>query len=241
MDFLKAIGLRREKSPLTLRVGEIFRNQIGRIRSRKGDGFELIDFDGNTAAYREIQTTANRHKINKVSIQRDNIAHLCATLSRAGLHPRSVLCHGTRNAAEQKFFREQLPDAEIIGTEISDTATQFPMTVEWDFHEQKPEWVGRFDVVFSNSWDHTYDPDKLFPTWLTQVAPEGALVVEWSKVHGQRGATPVDPFRATLESLLELLTKHAGPDFSEPTILSDLPRKEFGEVHAILRRRAPRS
>lgn len=112
--------------------------------------------------------------------------HLIASLAKAGLRPKSVLCHVTRNGAEQQFFRERLPKAEIIGTEISDTATQFPMAIQWDFHEVRLEWRSAFVLVFSNSWDHTYDPDKLFPTWLSCVAGNGALVLEWSTIYLER-------------------------------------------------------
>ena len=74
--------------------------------------------------------------------------------------------------------------ADVLGTEISETATQFPMTIQWDFHEVKPEWLSAFDIVFSNSWDHSYDPRLAFSRWLSCVAKGGALVLEWSKVHG---------------------------------------------------------
>ena len=53
----------------------------------------------------------------------------------------TVLCHGTRNGAEQRYFKDHWKNAEVLGTEISDTATQFPMTVEWDMQKQ-PEIMG---------------------------------------------------------------------------------------------------
>jgi hypothetical protein len=232
MNFLKILGLR--SSSLSDRALNTYRRKVGRLRSATGPGFELIDYGGNHSAYREIQTAANRHKIEKVSVRRENLARLVEHMRETGPSISRVLCHGTRNGAEQRFFREILPDAEIVGTEISDTATQFPMTVEWDFHEQRPEWIGAFDLVFSNSWDHTYDPDKLFPVWLAQVASGGALALEWSSVH-EAGATPIDPFRSSLENLAALLRKRGGSTFSEPAILDNLPYRSFETTHLVTR------
>ncbi|MEJ0015745.1 MAG: hypothetical protein WDN25_04115 [Acetobacteraceae bacterium] len=50
----------------------------------------------------------------------------------------------------------------MLGTEISDTATQSSTTIQWDFHEVKPEWLNSVDFIYSVSWDHRYDPVKLF-------------------------------------------------------------------------------
>ena len=58
------------------------------------------------------------------------------------------ICHGTRNGKEQKFFKRNL-NINVIGTEISSTATQFPDTIQWDFHRVKDEWVNNVDFIFS--------------------------------------------------------------------------------------------
>jgi hypothetical protein len=55
---------------------------------------------------------------------------------------KTVLCHGTRNGKEQKMFLNKYPNAEIVGTEISHTAKDFPMTVQWDFHDIKDAHTG---------------------------------------------------------------------------------------------------
>ena len=52
------------------------------------------------------------------------------------------------NAIEQEWFRKYL-DIDVIGTEISDTASEFPNTIEWDFHETKPEWLNSVDFIYS--------------------------------------------------------------------------------------------
>jgi hypothetical protein len=236
---MKFLRFFRRKKTFEREASELYRQNLGELRVEHGEGFDLVRFGGDMETYRQVQTLANKAKIDWRSVAPGEIAYLCRTLSDAGVKLGAVLCHGTRNAAEQTFFRAQLPNAEIIGTEISDTASQFPMTIQWDFHETKPEWRGHFDLVFSNSWDHTYDPHKLFPAWLSCIAPNGALVLEWSTIHGKTTADVVDPFRASLDGLTGLLKQHIqGLDFAAPIVASDLPNNTRGKCYVIVRRKA---
>lgn len=223
MNILRKLGLigpkKHDRETL-----EIYNERIGSARVTERNGVKVVDYrkaDGSFdyEAYKAVQTAANKAKIDWRSVQPENIAFLCHALTERGVKIRKVLCHGTRNGAEQKFFHEAT-GAEVLGTEISDTATQFPMTIQWDFHEVKPEWQGAFDVIFSNSWDHSYDPKLALSRWLTCVAKGGALALEWSNVHGKTEASPIDPFRSSLPelvSLLETLVANAG--FSKPEVI----------------------
>ena len=105
--------------------------------------YEYKDYD----EYVSEQNRANALKIKHVWVDRSTISQIAETVDEAS----AIICHGTRNAAEQRYLKEYYPTAEIIGTEISDTADQFEMTVQHDFHEQKDEWVGKFDILYSNS------------------------------------------------------------------------------------------
>lgn len=217
----------------------VFKERIGKIVVDQGEGYEVVRYQGSegfdATAYKEVQTAANKAKINWVSVQKANIEYLCACLKGRGVTIRNVLCHGTRNGTEQRFFREAT-GAEILGTEISDTAMQFPMTIQWDFHEVKPEWVGAYDVVFSNSWDHSHSPKKLFPAWFSCVREGGALVVEWFTIHEETKASPIDPFRAKLSALLAILQELKPRDFQSPEIIEDLPERGKGKVFIVTKR-----
>jgi SAM-dependent methyltransferase len=146
-------------------------------------------------AYVEEQTKGNKRKIHKVWAQPDNIALLVRRfLDRflAAHNPSQplptsflVLCHGTRNGAEQGYFREAFKqcgfDAQVLGTEISETATQFPDTIQHDFHEPLPLSVPQtYHIVYTNSLDHAYDGAKAVNAWLDQLKPNGTLVIEHS-------------------------------------------------------------
>lgn len=206
--FLRLFG--RKKAAFEQQAEDLCRQRIGESEVKHGQGFDLFQFKGDLATYKAIQTLGNKAKLDWRSVQPENINWLCDELTKRGVKLERILCHGTRNGSEQAFFKQARPAADVLGTEISDTATRFPMTIEWDFHEVKPEWIGVHDLVFSNSWDHTYDPNKLFPAWVSCVKPGGALVLEWSAKHAETKADAIDPFRADRDALCLIVGQYAG-------------------------------
>lgn len=157
--------------------------------------YKYENYDDYVAA----QTEANVKKLQVVWVTRSTIESIQSRQPFAG----TILCHGTRNAAEQKMFKEKYPHAEIVGTEISHTANQFPMTVQLDFHEQKDDWVNKFDIVYSNAFDHSYDPVKCMTTWRDQLSANGVLYIEAMLGYENRSKRS-DPLEISEEELLEL-------------------------------------
>jgi SAM-dependent methyltransferase len=174
--------------------------------------------------YKKIQQDANIRKLNTQWAQQENITYLAEFLKRS-LAPdlQFGLCHGTRQGNEQKWFREAL-GCEVLGTEISETATQFANTIEWDFHNVKPEWVGAVDFIYSNSLDHSYNPVLAVESWVSCLRPGGMLLLEHSDRHQPEGATKVDPFGITLAELVLFITRLGAGSFWVQRILEDLPR-----------------
>ena len=152
--------------------------------------------------YKEVQTVGNKAKIGLQHVQEGHIKALSAYLNDAYGDVDFGLCHGTRRGLEQTWFRDHLNGKpEVIGTEISDTATEFPHTVQWDFHDENPEWEGKADFVYSNSWDHSFDPRRAFRTWAGMLKPGGMLILDHCKGHEPKGANALDPFGATYDAL----------------------------------------
>jgi len=149
-------------------------------------------------AYRQVQIAGNHRKLRNQWASEDQISMLAQHITYRIGAPRSGLCHGTRRGAEQVWFRKHLPDCEVIGTEISDTAEQFPHTIQWDFHDVKNEWVGAMDFIYSNSFDHTYDPEKCLDAWMSCIRPGGLCILEHSDDHEMSSVCALDPFGATL-------------------------------------------
>jgi hypothetical protein len=158
-----------------------------------------VDKDGSFdyEKYRTIQEDGNKRKLNEVWVIEKNIAFLSHYIKSLVPSPLFGICHGTRRGKEQEWFRKYV-GCEVIGTEISDTAGAFPHTIQWDFHDVKPEWVDSVDFIYSNSLDHSYDPEKCLNAWMSCVSRRGLCIIEHSSLHEPRGADELDSFGADL-------------------------------------------
>ena len=145
-------------------------------------GYRLVNYKNSQGqydieAYRQEQERGNRKKIERIWTNEGNLVFMSQWLKDHGVDPKFIVCHGTRNGFEQKIF-SRFFGCEVIGTEISPTASQFPMTVQADFHEVRSDWDGRADFVYSNSLDHAYDPAKALRAWARSVRNGGFILLE---------------------------------------------------------------
>jgi hypothetical protein len=196
------------------------------------DDYFLYNYAGkdgefNYSEYVRIQTEGNRKKINNVWADRETIGFIADYISKNIPDARRGLCHGTRNGAELGWFREKL-GIEVMGTDISDTATQFPNTIQWDFHESNPDWVSAFDFVYTNSHDHAFDPAKAVTTWTEQLAPGGALFIEHTLEHSEEGTNKLDPFGVNPKVFPYLVLTWARGGFAVTEMLEPPHRKPNG-------------
>jgi hypothetical protein len=173
--------------------------------------------------YKTLQQNANKDNIEKVWAQEPNIEYLAHYIKKVIGQPKFGICHGTRRGVEQAWFRKHL-NCEVIGTEISETASQFPNTIQWDFHDVKPEWRDAVDFIYSNSFDHSYDPEKCLNAWMSCVRPGGLCFIEHSSLHAQEGATEVDPFGAEIVAMPYLILTWAKGKYSIRDLL-DAPSR----------------
>lgn len=157
--------------------------------------------------YKKNQIIKNKQKINNKWIREENVVDIKKYCDSVNLEPSNIICHGTRNGAEIKFFQKYFPNSKTIGTEISDTAKNYPDTIEWDFHDIKPDWIGKFDIVFTNSWDHSYDLDKAVTTWMQQLSDKGILVLDWSSFSTSKPFDKADCCGCSLEDLKAFLSE----------------------------------
>ncbi len=172
-------------------------------------------------SYRQAQTEGNKQKLGNVWAQEENIAFLAQYIEKRLGPVKFGLCHGTRQGMEQAWFRKYLK-CDVLGTEISDTAERFQNTIQWDFHEVKPEWIGAVDFIYSNSFDHSYDPEKCLQAWMSCVREGGICIIEHSEGHEQ--ATELDPFGADIEIMPYLVLTWGKGGFCVSEIL-DAPAK----------------
>lgn len=205
---------------------------------RGGDQYVLYDYKNENGGvdyerYKSEQVLANKKKIGRSYANEQNIAFISNQLMMRMTDISFGICHGTRQGLDQKWFKEFL-SCDVFGTEISDTAEQFADTIEWDFHDVKDEWIGKFDFIYSNSLDHSYKPDVCLRSWISCLRPGGVCVIEHSQHHGIWAASPRDPFGAELLQMPYLIARWGQGSFAVREIL-DLPAPAEGvDYHAVL-------
>jgi hypothetical protein len=102
-----------------------------------------------------------------------------------------------RNGWEVNYLRDGLPKTDVVGTDISDYASQFPHVIQWDFHKTKPEWENKIDFIYSNSLDHSYNPSLALTKWLSCLNKDGLCFIHWAPAHGEDHMDQADCFGAS--------------------------------------------
>lgn len=215
------------------------RNKIKSIFNKE-QKFKLYSYqrpDGtfDYQKYKDIQEAGNKRKIDSSWVTEDEIRFLSKYLNSKINSPTFGICHGTRQGLEQKWFSENLNGINVIGTEISETAKDFPNTVQWDFHDENPDWIGKVDFVYSNSFDHSYDPEKALNSWMKTLKPGGICIIEHTQYHEPNAVNELDPFGATLDIMPYLILTWSKNTYSVREIItSPNNKKEFGNARYLI-------
>ena len=176
--------------------------------------------------YRQKQIDANVRKLDRIWVDKNSLTKVIEYLHKdLKIIPSFILCHGTRKGDEQQYFLDYFANeninVDVLGTEISHTAKDFPNTIEWDFHEVKDEWLRNTDIIYSNSFDHSIFPTKCLDTWMSCLKKDGVCVIEYKSCE-------TDPFGATYDEYVDMIQ-------SEYEIVKVIHNKGMKDsAHAIL-------
>ena len=186
----------------------------------------------NYDEYKDTQIFFNKQKINKVWAD-ENTLKIVSNFLKENIKSEKIkgLCHGSRNGFEQKCFINEIPNAEVIGTDISETANDYDNSIVHDFHDEKKEWIENFDFVYSNSLDQSYDPEKALNTWINQVRKDRYVIIEHSDQHGVISSGKMDPFGVEANFFPYLLTEWFGHKISLKIIKSIKKNKNDAPVY----------
>lgn len=156
--------------------------------------------------YKKNQIEANKRKINNSYVDKNSIKYIIDYYIKTySTKPNRILCHGTRRGLEQVYFKNFLGDnIDILGTEISNNASEYEDTIEWDFHNVKPSWINYYDIIYSNSFDHSYKPKECLDTWMTCLNEKGVCVIEYSPICDTI-LNGVDCFSGSLEDYKKMI------------------------------------
>ena len=209
---------------------------------------EFVNKDGefDYDHYKKTQEIVNRRKITFAGPSKDRLAGIAKHAQQNIPDLKFALCHGTRRGHEQRDFNEILK-ISVLGTEISPTATEFPNTIEWDFHETKEEWINSVCFIYSNSIDHSYDPIFCLSQWMKCIKPEGKIYLQynvdqhpdtfmgsrWSASGGIRPDEefPADAFQGSFKAYTEIVNTAGNGEW-------EVIKGNFGNCpHLIVQRR----
>ena len=207
-----------------------FGYRISKINTT-GELFKIHKYK-NYDEYKDTQIFFNKQKINKVWAD-ENTLKIISNFLKENIKSEKIkgLCHGSRNGFEQKCFINEIPNAEVIGTDISETANDYDNSIVHDFHDEKKEWIENFDFVYSNSLDQSYDPEKALNTWINQVKKDRYVIIEHSDQHGVISSGKMDPFGVEANFFPYLLTEWFGHKISLKIIKSIKKNKNDAPVY----------
>ena len=141
---------------------------------------EAGTFFESLGAYRQAQIETHHKKIG--------LLWFCGLTARPlldaskvflGHDALSAVCLGSRNGLEPRFFAEAGFN-KVLGLDISETANVLPYMMKHDFHELRPGYVSKFDVAYSNSFDHSYDLDKSLLATRSFLKDKSILILDYS-------------------------------------------------------------
>ena len=181
-------------------IGKVLNNILnlfGYEVKRKFSDFYLHEYS-SYEEYRRIQILHNKRKLTEVWADKATLDLVVERVRNEfpGLDTLSAICHGTRNGFEQNYIASKMK-VDIVGTDISETANQFPRSVQWDFHNRNDKWINRQNFIYSNSLDQSWKPQLALTTWLEQLQGGGMIFIEHTEAHGPQGAGEMDPFGAS--------------------------------------------
>ena len=199
------------------------------------NGFELYEYQTDDGSfdyekYKKTQIDGNKRKIENIWVVEDNISYLSKFLKSKISKIEFGLCHGTRRGKEQEWFRKYL-NSEVLGTEISDTASDFDNTIQWDFHDLKEEWINSVDFIYSNSFDHSYDPKKCLTNWMSCLRDGGVCIIEHTSGHEK--SSKLDPFGASIYLMPYLILNWSNGKYCVTNILN-APTQEHSYVNYLI-------
>lgn len=131
----------------------------------------------------------------------------------------NVLCLGARQGTEVKAFLDL--GCFAVGIDLN-PGKDNPYVLQGDFHHvQFPDHC--VDIVFTNSFDHAFDPAKLIGEIKRLLKPQGTLIIE--AIHGEAQSNAPDNYASfwwqRVDDLVALLERNGfealqRASFSEP-------------------------
>ena len=182
-----------------------------RSKSTQNEYFTLFSSYEDYEQYLEIQRIKTKRRLKVFNEEsksimwtnQNNIKDICNLIkSYRSSTFISGLCMGSRSGEEQALFHKFLGGgSKVFGVELQSDAKSLPNTIIADFHYLPKNLFGKFDFVYSNSHDQSFNPKLALGSWIKCLKVDGLLVLEHSRSHGKSRANRQDPFGVETEVL----------------------------------------
>lgn len=160
----------------------------------------------NYDEYVQAQIEKNEKKLKLVWVKEREIISIVDRIKRYIPNPEFGLCHGVRNAWEVRKFKKLLK-IKVLGTDIAPSVNSYENTIQWDFHEVKDEWINNVDFIYSNSFDHSYDPRMCLDKWMSCIKKKtGICFIHWMATNATE-YDAADCFAASLKEYRKLFRR----------------------------------
>lgn len=155
--------------------------------------------------YLAIQKDAFERKIENQWETEENILLLSKHLNERFNSKMEGVCHGTRTGKEQAWFNKHLlNDSYVFGTDIGSNLEKYPNTIYFDMNNDNLDWKNKFDFIYSNSWDHSFNPHNMFKNWLSHLKNNGILILNHTAGHDPQNFQAVSETDPVAISAFEL-------------------------------------
>ena len=146
---------------------------------------------------------------------------------------KTIVCHGCRSGFEVDALHKLNPDAKVFGTDVYWKGYKYDREYfrPMDFDIVPPEWIGYFDVVYSNAIDHSRNPINTLTLWKSELSKDGIICVNyyWGRGIDKENCFNLDKHRYMEE--IEEISKTIGMKtlYVSPTF-TYARRRYFAEV-----------
>ena len=186
------------------------------LLSSKKSKYFLFDYQkayGKSNAYEtylDIQKSAFERKIDNQWETKENIIMLSDYLnSRFSKEKIIGICHGTRTGSEQRWFNEHLyKGSYVFGTDIGSDLEEYEDTIYFDMNEDNLDWKNKFNFIYSNSWDHSFNPVPMLANWYSHLKQGGIMILNHTATHSSENYESVsetDPVAISSDELINIL------------------------------------
>ena len=163
----------------------------------------------NYAEYVKCQVAANKRKASNQWAVEENIKAIAEWINNHN-NPKHGLCHGVRQGWEVEWFSKYISGCLMMGTDIGKPVKKYIW--QHDFNKQNPDWLHKFDFIYSNSFDHAYNPAETLKIWAEQLKPGGLLILEYDRRQEHTGEISMkinktDPVSIRFDELQKLIPK----------------------------------